>query len=203
MHFMEVIMEEGKVKKLAPNKKGIVKQKKNIVSVNPEMLITKAIENGLPVETMEKLLAMRPEAARDDYFMALAKFQKLCPIIIKSRDVRDRDGELRYRYASLDTIVKAVQEPLEECGFSYIIKTEQTDLAFKAICEVHHVSGHSESTDFMVPIDPKAYMNAAQKVATAQTYSKRYAFCNAFGIMTGEEDIDGREIMRVCRKAKG
>jgi len=34
-------------------------------------------------------------------------------------------------------------------------------------------------------------MNDAQKIASALTYSKRYAFCNATGIMTGDEDQDG------------
>src|SRR3990167_3791525 len=35
-------------------------------------------------------------------------------------------------------------------------------------------------------------MNAAQKVASALTYAKRYAFCNAFGILTGDADDDAR-----------
>ncbi len=105
--------------------------------------------------------------------------------------VRNRFGKLRYRFAPLDVIVGQVKDSLEICGFSYIIKTEQIDASFKAICEAHHVSGHFETTDFKVPIDPELYMNEAQKVATAQTYAKRYAFCNAFGIMTGEEDVDG------------
>ncbi len=181
---------EKPVNKIAP-----VKQDKSLVAVDPGMLIAKAIEKGLPVETMEKLLAMRrelrAEAARDDFFIALARFQKLCPVIIKTQCVYDTSGKLRYKYAPLDSIAAQVKDYLEACGFSYQIKTKQTETLFTAICESHHISGHSESTDFTVPIDPKAYMNAAQKVATAQTYAKRYAFNNAFGIMTGEEDIDG------------
>lgn len=181
---------EKPINKLAP-----IKQETNMMVVDPGMLIAKAIEKGLPVETMEKLLAMRrelrAEAARDDYFIALAKFQKMCPVIIKTQSVYDGNGKLRYRYAPLDSIVAQVKDDLEVCGFSYQIKTKQTETLFTAICESHHVSGHSESTNFTVPIDPKGYMNAAQKVATAQTYAKRYAFNNAFGIMTGDEDTDG------------
>jgi hypothetical protein len=33
-------------------------------------------------------------------------------------------------------------------------------------------------------------MNDTQKVGAARTYAMRYAFCNAFGILTGDEDTD-------------
>ena len=58
------------------------------------------------------------------------------------------------------------------------------------ICEAHHVLGHTEETQLIVPIDFSSYMNEIQKVASAVTYGKRYAFCDAFGIMTGDEDDD-------------
>jgi hypothetical protein len=31
-------------------------------------------------------------------------------------------------------------------------------------------------------------MNEPQRFASALTFAKRYAFCNAFGILTGDED---------------
>ena len=34
-------------------------------------------------------------------------------------------------------------------------------------------------------------MSDSQKYAGALTFAKRYAFCNAFGILTADEDIDG------------
>ena len=33
-------------------------------------------------------------------------------------------------------------------------------------------------------------MSAPQKFASAMTFAKRYAFCNAFGILTSDEDVD-------------
>ena len=41
-----------------------------------------------------------------------------------------------------------------------------------------------------MPVDAGAYMNEAQKAASALTFAKRYSFCNAFGILTGDEDDD-------------
>lgn len=164
--------------------------------VNPEALIAQAIEKGLPVETMERLLAMRRELkaewAKERFFSALAKFQSELPEIQKTEDVCDKEGSLRYRFAPLDQIVKQVKDALERNGFSYIIKPENKQESVVAIVEAHHVDGHTEVTRFEIPIDLKAYMTAPQKVASALTYAKRYAFCNAFGIMTSDQDDDAQ-----------
>ncbi len=169
-------------------------------------LIARAIDKNLPVESMERLLAMRRELrsewALDRYFEALAKFQRQCPIIGKGKDVKDKYGKHRYSYAPLDVIVETVREYLDVNGFSYTLETKQTADSVTAICKSHHVAGHSESTEFTVPIDPEAYMNAQQKVASALTYASRYAFRNAFGIMTGDEDDDAQEAGEPVRKQK-
>lgn len=173
---------------------------KQLVKVDPESLIARAIDKGLPVETMEKLLVMRTqlktEWAREEFFRELAEFQAKCPIINKNQAVvnekGERKGETRYKYAPLDEIVEKVKRLLKKHGFSYTVKTKQDKDTFTAIVEAHHVAGHTEATEFMVPIDYTAYMNAPQKVGSAQSYAKRYAFCNAFGILTGERDDDAQ-----------
>ena len=43
-------------------------------------------------------------------------------------------------------------------------------------------------------------MSAQQKVGAALTFAKRYAFCNAFGIMTGDEDNDANQAAPVIQK---
>jgi len=173
-----------------------IDEDRQVMKVDPESLIARAIDKGLPVETMERLLAMRTqlktEWMREEYFRELSVFQSKCPIIVKTREVFDKSNKLRYRFAPLDAIVAKVKSPLKKHGFSYTIKTKQENSSVTAIVEAHHVAGHTESTEFTVPIDADAYMNAAQKVASALTYSKRYAFCNAFGILTGDEDDDAR-----------
>ena len=164
-----------------------------------ERLIEKAIEKESPLEVMEKLLAIQKEAqaeiARRSFFDALAKFQSECPIINKGDavDYKSKSGtRVNYKYASIDAIVSSVKAPLMANGFSYTITTRQEPTSVTAICTAHHKDGHSEATDFTIPVDPDAFMNAAQKVASALTYAKRYAFCNAFGIITGDTDDDSR-----------
>ncbi len=164
-----------------------------------ERFIMAAIDKSVPVETMERLLAMRDklcaERAKADYDEALAEFQAECPVISKSKEVMDKGGtKVRYRYAPLDSIIGQIKAILQKYGFSYsltaqIIEKEKANWV-EATCKATHKSGHSELSSFRVPIDKDAYMNEQQKVASALTYAKRYAFCNAFGIMTGDEDDD-------------
>jgi len=59
---------------------------------------------------------------------------------------------------------------------------------------VHHDAGHEEESSFSVPIDTESFMNAPQKVGSARTFAMRYAYCNAFGILTSDEDDDAGAI---------
>ena len=174
----------------------------------PEMLISQAIDQNVPIEHMEKLMAMRrelkDEQAREAFFRDLAQLQAECPVIKKMKPVKNKDtygkggevipGTLRYRFAPLDNIVEQVKEALQKFGFSYTIQTinEKDPDGQRSVCTVHHVEGHSRESEFWAPVDHDAYMSNQQKWASASTYGKRYAFCNAFGILTGDEDNDAQ-----------
>lgn len=173
----------------------IATKQAEIKSIDAEAILVKAIENNVSVEALERLLAMRErikaDQAKSAYYQAMSSFQAGLPQIKKEREVKGKDGNVRYRYASLDDIVSQVSTLLKEYGLSFEIKTEHKDGFIVATCVTHHVEGHSGESTFPVPVDESSYMNAAQKVASAQTYAKRYAFCNAFGIVTGDYDDDG------------
>lgn len=173
-----------------------------VKSFDPEALIAKAIENNVPVETMERLLVMRRELkaewAKEQFDLAMAEFQAECPVIEKGKKVdftSKRTGtRTTYNYAPLDEIVRQVGPVIAKNGLSYTIETENTPTMIASIVKVKHISGHSESTRFEVPIDKESYMNAQQQYGAASTFGKRYAFCNAFGILTGDEDTDAKDI---------
>lgn len=174
----------------------VVEEPKVPAIVDAQALIARAIDKNLPIESMERLLAMRrelkAEQAKEQYFSALARFQRECPTIGKDKRVNDKSGKKRYSYAPLEQIVEEVKALLSDCGFSYSTAPEQTVDSVTAVCVSHHIGGHSEVTKFTVPIDHEAYMNEPQKVASALTYATRYAFRNAFGIMTGDDDDDAQ-----------
>lgn len=164
--------------------------------MNLEMLIAKAIDKGASVETMEKFLAMRRELkaewAKEQFDNDMSSFQGECPVIEKRKEGgKTNSGQVAYKYAPLDSIVSQVKEIIKKYGFSYAIKIEinSEKKLVKAICIVKHRAGHSESSELEVPLGTKTQvMSDSQVVAAASTFAKRYAFCNAFGIMTGDDD---------------
>ncbi len=159
-----------------------------------EILLQQAIEKGLPVEALEKLLIMRrelkEERAKSLFFQSLSAFQSECPEIKKDQTVYGKDGTPRYKYASLDSIIKQVKHLLQKHGFSYTFKTEYEQNQVTVTCVVTHVAGHQEEASFTAPIEQASFMSDIQKVGSALTYAKRYSFCAAFGIMTADEDTD-------------
>lgn len=177
----------------------------NAVALSPrndsiESLMALAVERGASVETLERLMAirreLRTEAAKTAFDSAMAAFQAECPTIGKTKAVHSsaaKGGGLRYKYAPLESIVEQVKALLEKNGFSHredsIVEPEWVT----GSCKVTHRLGHSETSSFKVPIDRESYMAAPQRFAAALTFAKRYAFCAAFGILTGDEDTDAND----------
>jgi hypothetical protein len=163
--------------------------------------IASAIEKGLPVETMEKLFALREkvkaEYAKEEFMRAMANFQKDCPIIEKKNAVKNKSGQVVYHFANLGDIVEQVKKPLGDNELSYDFVTEDLKDFLKVTCVVTHSLGHSKSSSFQIPIGTEAYMTDVQKYGARLTFAKRYAFCNALGILTNDEDIDAKENQKV------
>jgi len=179
----------------------IKKEKKTEItasnSLSPESLIEKALTNNVAVETIEKLLAMRRELkaefAKEQFDLAMANFQSECPVIEKRKNGATTGGKVAYKYAPLESIVQQTKEVIGRNGLSYQIKIETGKELVKAICIVKHISGHSESSEMEGPHGVKTgIMSNTQVYAATSTFLKRYAFCNAFGIMTGDVDNDAQ-----------
>jgi len=175
-------------------------------AISPESLIAQAIEKGASIETLERIMDIRrqinAENAKMAFDEAMSKFQSICPIIKKTKVVMNKDKTTeRYRFAPLDSIISQVKKPIGDCGFSYKIDAEFIEDKVRAIVKVTHCMGHSEDSKFEVPVDKDEYKSAPQHVASALTFSKRYAFCDAFGIMTGDDDNDASSIDAKNREA--
>lgn len=171
-----------------------------------EGLIEKAITANVPVETMERLLVMRTqikaEQGKEAFTMAMAKFQGECPVIKKTKEVVS-NGRTIYKYAPIESIIIQVRDPLRDNGFSYAFEQLLTAETVKVGCVVTHSLGHSNTTWMEVRLGTKTgVMSNSQQDAAASTFAKRYAFCNAFGILTGDEDTDGANFDRSPVSAK-
>jgi len=164
--------------------------------VGIDFLLKRAIDGKTPVEVVEKLLEMmhtlNAEFAKKQFDGAMSEFQAECPTIKKTKEVKNRQGEIIYSYAPLENIVGQVGELIKKHGFSYSAKMRKTDFGVLMTIVVKHIDGHQEESEMEIPLGNKTQvMSDSQVVASASTFAKRYAFCNAFGILTGDEDNDG------------
>lgn len=160
---------------------------------NIEQMIMGAIEKGASVEVMEKILALseriKANVAKEQFDKAMANFQAECPEIKKTKSVPTRSGAIAYSYAPLESIVKQVKGLLAKNGLSYSIKVKVSQGLVESTCIAKHIAGHSEESSMEVPLGNKTeVMSQTQVVAAASSFAKRYAFCNVFGIMTGDGD---------------
>lgn len=159
------------------------------------MLLQQAVEKGADITVLERLLALQREVkadcAKQAYIDNMAHFQSEIPNIPKTKKVFDRNGKEMYRYATLDDIVATIKPALVKYGFAFSVQTKQENDTITATCIATHKEGHSEQSSFTVSTTSGTnVMSQPQKIASAQTYAKRYALCNVFGILTTDEDTD-------------
>lgn len=163
-------------------------------------LLTLAVQKGAGVDTLERLMDLRDRVLREEakkaFNKAMASFQAECPVIKKTKAVKTKSGQTAYKYAPIESAVAQVKNLVQKHGFRYtttmqFLKAADGSTTVKAFCRVVHELGHEEVSEMEVPLGNKTdIMSQSQVVAAASTFAKRYAFLNAFGIMTGDEDND-------------
>jgi len=190
-------MKEKETKEVTVAKAKVV-ETKEMVPTSTDALIAQAVKEGASVETLDRLFTLqervKKEHAREEFIRALAQFQTECPIIEKTKKVMGKDGKVRYQYAPLDSIIVQIRGLLSKNKLSYTIDTENKEDMIVAKAKITHVLGHSDTSSFAIPIDKEGYMTTPQKYASALTFAKRYALCNALGVLTGEDDDDATSV---------
>lgn len=162
-------------------------------------IIRLAVDKGVPVEVLERLVALQEHVterqARAAFFEALARFQDECPVIVKAKTakIKTRSGsDYAYNYAPLEQIAKEIRPVLRRHGLSYSFTTQQSQHAkvLEVVCILRHVDGHEERALFPVPTESEAAMSPAQRVGAALTYGRRQALVSVLGLTTADEDDD-------------
>jgi hypothetical protein len=151
--------------------------------------------SGAGVEALKELFALRErivnEHARRQFYEALRQVQAELKPVPKKRIVKNKDGSIRYRYATFDDVVETIRPILVKHGFSFSFKTNIGDNKAMIRCELYHKDGHTETCEVTMPLIPDASgMNIVQSFGAVITYGKRYALSLLLGIPS-EEDTDG------------
>lgn len=163
---------------------------KNQESPTPALLLSQAIDKGLNVEQLEKLMGLQERwenrQAEKAFNLAMSNFQKKKPEIKKTKSGYDK----RYYYAPLPCIQKQIDPVLSECGLSYNWEQEIKDDKIIVSCIGTHLDGYSKKTTLEAPFDKSGNKNDLQAMGSSNSYLFRYTLCALFGI-SSEEDNDG------------
>jgi hypothetical protein len=168
------------------------------------LLVQRAMDTGVPVESLRELLAMKREMDADEaaraFARAKAQFDKDCPPVIARTENQQfqvmRDGRTRNRrYASREDIEKTIRAPAAANGFSYSwgdTYTDKEDGTLTVVCIVLHVGGHERKAAVTLPTEVKTNKPSAQQVvASVIEFGRRLTLINAFGLAMSDDDADG------------
>lgn len=174
-------------------------EKNELQSYSPHGLISQALAQNVPIETLERLMDLQERwqtvQAKTSYLKAMSKFQSICPELKKSKKVNypsKSGGNVKYEYTPLSTITKSIREALSECGLSYRWEFEDKDNLIICYCIVSHTDGHSEKTFMSAGKDTTGNKNDIQSIGSTRTYLQRYSLIGALGLSTADEDNDGK-----------
>ena len=170
-----------------------------------ERLLTAAVDKGLQLEALEKLIELKnKEEARQ----AKAEFARHFAIMqgelkpVKKTHEAKKDGRTMYTYATIEDILRENGPIIASHGFSYKWREEESEAGRRFICVVSGY-GHTEETSFDTPkISGTSMMNPIQVMASMSTYGRRYSLLLAFGILVEDEDDDGQSLNGAKEEAK-
>lgn len=170
--------------------KDVVQVQQSGEVVTPMAMIQTAVSSGRDVAEIEKLMDLEERwnarQAKQAYLSALSEFQSKCPVI------KNLKAGHNYKYAPIGDIVAQVKDLLATCGLSYRFEQNQSGSEITVTCVTTHKDGHSESLSMSATPDKSGSKNDVQAIGSTITYLRRYSFTGAFGIVTADEDSDGR-----------
>ena len=174
-------------------------ESKELMTYSPQGLISQALAQGLPVETLERLMDLsdrwEEKQAKAAFFKSLSVFQSKCPELVKQKKVNypsKTGGNVNYNYAPLGKITKSIQSLLLECELSYRWEFQDIEDKIKCTCIVTHSMGHSENTTMTAGKDTTGNKNDIQSIGSTRTYLQRYTLIGALGLSTADQDNDGQ-----------
>lgn len=159
------------------------------------------IERGVTAENvaaMKELVGlqerMNEKQAEREFAAAFVQLQSEMPKVTATKPVPGKDGSIRYHYAPFEEIMKQVQPLLTRHGFTVTFDTRFIDGGrCVSVCTLMHTGGHSRSNEFAARVGHgPPHASEAQADGAAQTYSKRFALCNALNIVVSGMDDDAR-----------
>lgn len=163
-------------------------------------MLQAVIEKGVTSENVaaiEKLVGlyerMQDKRSEQQFAQAFVKLQSEMPKVQATKAVPDRSGGVRYRFAPLEEIVKQIGPALKDNGFTFSFSERFDNGRMIETCTLQHVGGHKRANEFSVRVGSgPPGCTETQADGAASQYARRYALCDALGIVIEHLDEDAR-----------
>ncbi len=178
----------------------VVEQEHALVSaptvqeLTPMDMLTQAIDKGVDVVVLEKLLSLQERwetnQARKAFNNALALAKAEIRPIIKQQvvDFESSKGRTHYDYEGLSDIDEAVDPILSRHGMSTRYVTSQEGKSLTVTCILAHEDGHSTETTLTADRDESGNKNSIQAVGSVATYLQKYTKKLVLGLSAAKDD---------------
>ncbi|ASK88500.1 ERF family protein [Sphingorhabdus sp. SMR4y] len=165
-----------------------------------------ASDPTVDVDKMERLLAMQERVmerqAKADFTAAkLAMQPELPSITMKGKIViKEKNGDKIIQstpFARFEDIHEAVMPILQRHGFDLKFKNSTTESGKPVVTTIlEHSSGHSDSTEFELPMDSSGSKNNVQAIGSSTSYGKRYGTLSILNLRVHGEDDDAQTVTK-------
>lgn len=167
-------------------------------------MIQGALQHNITPDTasvIERLCALKEREdaknAERAFAAAFVKLQAAIPKIEPSRGIPDKHGNVKFRYAPYEEIMRKVRPLLLEHGFTITFDNDFADGRVIVTCKLQHTDGHKTETKHAARIGSGPVNSSeAQADGAAQTYAKRFALCSALNIVI-EHDTDAQDARNI------
>lgn len=156
-------------------------------------ILEAVIKAGVTPENLAVVRTMMEMEAKRAFAEAFTRLQAALPKVQATVAVPNSNGTVRYRFAPFEAIMDQVRGPLAENGFTVSFSQRFEGDRMVETCTLMHAGGHSRSTDFAgrVGKGPPG-CTETQADGAAGSYFKRFALCDALGIVISHLDNDAR-----------
>ena len=161
--------------------KAVAKKSVAVAAVqnSPAALLSQAIEKGVDVEALQKLMDMqvaweKKEAAKAFKF-SMTEFQANKPVLKRTAEVKynTSKGTTNYNFNPLPKIQQSIDKVISEYGISYRWEQFQENNQIAVTCVVSHIDGHEERTTLSAMADTSGNKNAIQPIGPPVSYLDR------------------------------
>jgi len=112
--------------------------------------------------------------------------------------VKDRMGQFKNKYATLDAVYESCREVLAKNGMTLSHDVERVGESFDLITTLYHTSGEKLSMRCPICVE----RTGPQGFASALTYARRYGVCSLLALPADDDD-DAAQAQKDSVKKKG